>query len=90
MVSVDAEYIVARLVEILNKEAARDGDKIRALEILARHKGMFIDRTEITGKDGDAIRIEQQKTEEEARDFANMIRMMGGKGREAKKEVILD
>lgn len=84
MVSVDAEYIVTRLVEILNKEAARDGDKIRALEILARHKGMFIDRTEITGKDGDAIRIEQQRIEAESRDFANMIRMMG-----KKKEVTL-
>ena len=85
IVSVDAEYIVARLVEILNKEAARDGDKIRALEILARHKGMFIDRTEITGKDGDAIRIEQQKIDEEARDFTNMIRTMG-----KKKEVVIE
>lgn len=85
IVSVDPEYIIARLVEILNKEAARDGDKIRALEILARHKGMFIDRTEITGKDGDAIRIERQKIDEEARDFTNMIRTMG-----KKKEVVIE
>lgn len=85
IISVDPEYIIARLVAIIGKEGARDGDKIRALEILARHKGMFVDRTEITGKDGDAIRIEQQRIEAESRDFANMIRLMG-----KKKEVTID
>lgn len=34
-------------------------DKNSALEKLAKHLGMFIDRTEITGKDGAAIQIEE-------------------------------
>ena len=33
-------------------------DKIRALEILARHLGMLVERHEVTGEDGGPIKIE--------------------------------
>ena len=33
-------------------------DKIRALEILARHLGMLIERHELTGEEGGPIKIE--------------------------------
>lgn len=36
-------------------------DKLRALELLARYKGMLVDRKELTGKDGKPIQV-QQKT----------------------------
>lgn len=35
-------------------------DKLRALELLARYKGMLVDRKEITGKDGKPMQVQQQ------------------------------
>jgi phage terminase small subunit len=32
-------------------------DKVKALELLGRHLGMFIDRTELTGKDGTPLSL---------------------------------
>lgn len=79
MVSINPDYVVQQITAVIHKEGVRDGDKLRALELLARHLGMFIERTEISGKDGEAIRIEQQKTKEEADDFINTIRRMAAK-----------
>lgn len=36
----------------------RMADKIKALELLGKHLGMFVDRKEITGKDGGPIQLE--------------------------------
>lgn len=85
IVSVTPDYLIQQLTTVMNKEGVRDSDKIRATELLMKHLGMFIDRTEITGKDGEAIRIEKQRVEEEAASFADTIRRMA-----KKKEVTLD
>jgi len=74
IVSVDPEYIVKRILDVVNAENAKHSDVLRGLELLARHKGMFVDKTEITGKDGGAIAIEQQKIAEEAHSFTNLIK----------------
>lgn len=87
IVAVDPDYVIAGLTKILQKPEARDGDKIRVYEILARHLGMFIDRTEITGKDGDAIRVEQQRIEEEAQSFTHLLNGLRKKADEDKKVV---
>lgn len=79
IVSVNPDYVLREITEVISKPGVRDGDKLRALELLARHLGMFIERTEITGKDGEAIRIEQQKVKEEADDFINTIKRMANK-----------
>jgi phage terminase small subunit len=68
--AVSPEYVLQKVTEIITKDGTKDGDKLRGLELLARHLGMFIDRTEITGKDGEAIQLEQKRaTEEEAAKF---------------------
>ena len=85
IVSVTPDYLIQQLTTVMNKEGVRDSDKIRATELLMKHLGMFIDRTEITGKDGEAIRIEKQRVEEEASSFADQIRRMA-----KKKEVTID
>lgn len=84
IVSVTPEYLIQQLTAVMNKEGIKDSDKIRSIELLMKHKGMFIDKTEITGRDGEAIRIEQQRVQEEAEDFADTIRRMA-----RKKEVTL-
>lgn len=45
---------------------------LRGYELLAKHLGMFIDRTEISGPDGDAIKMEQ-KIKEDVADFTSSI-----------------
>lgn len=87
LVSVNPEYVIQRVMEIIGKENAKDGDRLRGLELLARHLGMFIERTEITGKDGEAIRIEQQKVEEEAKSFTNLMKQL--RDRQVKKDVTI-
>lgn len=85
IVSVTPDYLIQQLTAVMSKEGVKDSDKIRSIELLMKHLGMFIDRTEITGKDGEAIRIEKQRVEEEAASFADTIRRMA-----KKKEVTLD
>lgn len=79
IMTVTPEYLIDELVKVMAREGIKDSDKIRSIELLMKHKGMFIDRTEITGKDGEAIRIEQQRIDEEAREFAASIRRMANK-----------
>jgi hypothetical protein len=76
IMAVDADYIVQGIVGIINKDDGKDGDKLRGYELLARLKGLFIDRQEITGRDGEAIRIEQNRIEEETASVLNMLNSM--------------
>lgn len=76
----DKDYVVKKALEGIQK--AQDGNNLsayfRGLELLARHLGMFIDKTEISGPDGESIRIEQ-KTKEEARDLIQSLQKLAKK-----------
>ena len=75
IMSVNPEYIIQQVTSIIGKPEAKDADKLRGLEMLARHLGMFIERQEITGKDGGPLEIEQRKqVEENARDFNHLLK----------------
>ena len=71
---VTKDYVLQKIVTTLEKAEDKDNHTavLRAAELLAKHLGMFIDRTEISGPDGNAIEI-QKKTKEEAEDFLNLI-----------------
>lgn len=73
---IDKDYVIQKVTEIITT-ATRDSDKLRGLELIAKHLGMFIERTEITGRDGEAIRIEE--TKKEADDVARRIRAIASK-----------
>lgn len=77
--AIDPDYVISKVTQIVSAEGSKDSDKLRGLELLARHLGMFIDRTEISGKDGEAIRIENQRIEEESENFINNIRRIADK-----------
>jgi phage terminase small subunit len=81
IVSVNPDYVIQRVMDIIGKDGAKDGDKLRGLELLARHLGMFVDRTEISGPDGGAI--ETRHVEEQAQNFTNLLRQLADR---AKKE----
>lgn len=82
IMQVDPDYIIQEITSIIGKNDAKDSDKLRGLELLARHLGMFIDRQEITGKDGEAIQIHQQKVNEEVRSVNDMLRAIRDKQKE--------
>lgn len=76
IVAVDPDWVMQKIVAVVNKENARDGDVLRGLELIAKHLGMFIDRTELTGKDGGPLEVEQRRVEEEAENFTNALKRM--------------
>lgn len=39
-------------IDMRNSPEARDNDKIKASELLGRHLAMFVDKAELTGRDG--------------------------------------
>lgn len=89
IVSVDPDYVIQRITAIINKDTARDGDKLRGLELLARHLGMLTDKQEITGKDGGAIEI-QQKTAEDVATFLNSLKGLQKRAEEKKTVELVD
>lgn len=78
IMSIDPDYVIAKVTEIVSGESTKDGDKLRGLELLARHLGMFIDRQEITGKDGGAIEL-NRKIEEDSAAVISTLKRMGKK-----------
>lgn len=81
IMSVNPDWIIQGIVGIIGKDGGKDNDKLRGYELLARIMGMFIDKQEITGKDGGAIEVEQRRIDEEASDFTNMLKRMANRKR---------
>jgi hypothetical protein len=77
IMAVDPDYLLQKLVDVMNKPGTKDGDVLRAVELYMKHKGMFIDRQEISGPDGGAIEMEQrQRVEEDSAAVINRLRQM--------------
>jgi phage terminase small subunit len=68
---IKADYIVNKLVEIIEGDE-KTPDRLRAIELAGKTIGIFKDRQEISGPDGEAIRTEQL-TKEHATDFTSRI-----------------
>lgn len=71
VVQLDKDYVVQGILAIANKDGARDGDKLRAFELLARHLGMLTDKQEIKASVDIA---EKQAVEEEAQNFTHLLK----------------
>ena len=82
VVSVDPEYIVREIVKITEKPGTSDANRLRGLELLAKHLGMFIERREISGPDGDAIKLKQ--VHDELADFTSKLRRISERSGETR------
>jgi hypothetical protein len=76
IMSVDPDWVIQGIVNVIQKESGKDGDKLRGYELIAKILGMLTDKTEITGRDGGPIELEQRRVEEEADSFTNMLNAM--------------
>lgn len=68
-----AEYVIQKLMKIGEETSTSNPQaSIRVLELLGKTLGIFKERQEISGPDGDAIRYEQ-KVREDVDTFTNKI-----------------
>lgn len=76
------EYVVNKIQKTIEKAEMDNNHNavLRGCELLARHLGMFIERTEISGPDGEAIKL--QKVQEAADAFTSAINGLIERGRE--------
>jgi hypothetical protein len=86
VMSVDPDWVMQGVVAVIN-DAEKSGDKLRGYELIAKILGMLTDKHEITGKDGEAIQIEQRRVDEEADSFIRSLHAMRRKNE--KKEVTI-
>ncbi len=56
-VHITAEQVVQGIAAIATDEEARNSDKIKAYELLGRYLALFVDRQQLTGKDGESIQV---------------------------------
>lgn len=70
---ISVDYVLNRIVKTINKAETDNNHTavLRGLEMMARHLGMFVEKHEITGKDGEAIKY--QKVQEDAAAFSSAI-----------------
>jgi phage terminase small subunit len=70
--TVTKDYVLKKIMKIVEAvEEENPQAALRGLELLGKHLALFVERQEITGKDGEAIKYE--KAEEDARDFTSAI-----------------
>ena len=68
-----ADYVIHKLIAIVEQtEAGNPQAALRGLELLGKNLGLFKERQEISGPDGEAIKYEQ-KVKEDAADFSRAI-----------------
>ena len=69
-----AEYVIQKLIAIADaNEADNPTASLRSLELLGKHLGLYKDRQEISGPDGEAIQMMEQKTQENVESFKSKL-----------------
>lgn len=79
IMSVNPDYVIKGIVDIVSKEHGKDNDKLRGFELLGKILGMFVEKTELSGRDGGAIEVENRRIDEEASEFTRMLKAMNKK-----------
>lgn len=83
---VDPAYVVKGIVEITSNPEAKDSDKLRGYELLAKHLGMLTDKQEITGKDGGPLSVAREEIEQDAQQLIGFLTQLSERAKEDKKE----
>lgn len=81
IISVKADYLINKLVQIIEDHDEGTGNKLRAIELAGKAIALWKERQEISGPDGDAIKLEQERKETVA-DFTRRIASLADRGAE--------
>lgn len=78
--AISADYVIQKLQSIVEAtEADNPQHALRGLELIGRHLKLFTDRQEISGPDGEAIKMEQ-KVNEDISDFRSKLTSLSKRG----------
>jgi hypothetical protein len=80
--NVDANFVLDKIIKSIGRAERKENEQavLRGAELLARHLGMFVEKTEISGPEGEDIRM-KQRVEEDVRDFTSAISRLASRGR---------
>jgi len=75
-----ADYLVNKLINIIEKDDEKTADQLRAIELAGKTLALWRERQEVTGADGEAIEM-QQRIREDVADFtSNLSRLIKREG----------
>ncbi len=75
-----ADYLVNKLIAIIDSDGEKTSDQLKAIELAGKTLALWRERQEVTGADGDAIKMEQ-KVKEDVADFTRSISRLVKRGR---------
>lgn len=75
-----ADYLINKLIAIIEDGEVKTADTLRAIELAGKSIALWKERQEITGADGEAIRVQEQKVEREIDDFKSRIASISERG----------
>ena len=81
-VKVDANYVLNKIIKSLERAEGKENETavLRASELLAKHLGMFVEKTEVSGPEAGAIELER-RTREDIAAFTSSIARLSTRGR---------
>jgi len=74
-----ADYLVNKLIAIIDNDDQRTSDQLKAIELAGKTLALWRERQEVTGADGDAIKMEQ-KVKEDVADFTRSLSRLVKRG----------
>lgn len=78
--ALSADYVIQKLMNIVeDTESGNPSAALRGLELLGKHLGLYRDRQEISGPDGEAIKMEQ-KVKQDVSDFKSRLARLAPSG----------
>lgn len=69
---IERDYLLNKLVEVIDNVEEKTSDKLRAIELAGKAIALWRERQEISGPDGESIKMEQ-KTEQNVADFKSKL-----------------
>lgn len=77
-----ADYLKEKLMEIIEAtQTSNPTAALRAIELAGKTLALWRDRQEITGQDGEAIRLEERRIEQEIADVTSQLTRLAKRGR---------
>lgn len=84
-VKIDANFVLQKIIRSLERAEEKENETavLRASELLAKHLGMFVEKTEISGPEAGSIEM-QRKIDADVRDFTSAITRLSKRGAESR------
>jgi len=72
---VDSNFVLDKIIKSIGRAEKRGNEAavLRGAELLARHLGMFVDRQEISGPNGEAIHVKEEQVRQNVEQFKSKL-----------------